>query len=59
MVALDQVQLAEESASCQAAVQVLHVGQGVPVWGGDVVEVAVVTAGSPAAILLLHRVQGG
>ena len=33
VVALDQVKLAEESATSQAAVEVLHVGQGVPVLG--------------------------
>ena len=57
VVALDQVQLAEDLASGQAAVEVLHVGQGIPVRGSDVVESAVVAAGSPAAILFRYHVQ--
>ena len=55
MVALDQVELAEDLASGQVAVKVLHVGQGIPVRGGDVVEAAIVTTGLPATVLFLYH----
>ena len=38
MVAFDKVQLAEDCGSVEVVGQVLHVGQGVPVGGGDQVE---------------------
>ena len=41
MLALEEIQVAEHLATRQLGAQVLHVGQGVPVWGGDVVEVPV------------------
>ena len=43
VVALDQVKSAEDVPSSQLVPQILHVGQGIPVWGGDVVETPVVT----------------
>ena len=46
MVALNQIQLAEKLSPCQMTVEVLHVGQQVPVWGSDVVEVVVVATGT-------------
>ena len=49
-VAFDKVQPAEDDAASQLAAEVLHVGQGVPVRGGDVVEPPVVAAGVPGAI---------
>ena len=57
MVALDQVELAEDLASGKVAVKVLHVGQGIPVRGGDVVEAAIVTTGPPATVLFLYHAQ--
>ena len=50
MIPLDQIQFAENLATSQAAVEVLHVGQGVPIWCCDVVEAAVVAAGLPSAV---------
>ena len=38
--------------------EVLHVGQQVSVRGGDLVEVAVVTAGPPSTPWLRHHVEG-
>ena len=49
MVALDQIEPAEVGAASQLAAEVLHVGERVPVWCGDV-ESPVVTTGAPGAI---------
>ena len=45
MVAFDKFLTAEDSAAGQLTTEVLHVGQGVPVRGGGVVEPPVVAAG--------------
>ena len=57
VVALYQVEFAEDLASNQVAIEVLHVGQGIPVRGGDVVEAAIVATGLPATVLFLYHVQ--
>ena len=59
VVALDQVKSAEDMAAGQLVPQVLHVGQGIPVWGGDVVEAPVVPSWLPCAVRLLHHVKRG
>ncbi len=37
----------------------LHVGQEIPVWYCDRIEMVVVSAGAPGAVLLGHQVQRG
>jgi hypothetical protein len=51
VVPLDEVDLAEDSATLQAVGQVLHVWEWVRVRGGDGVEATLVTTGPPGAIL--------
>jgi hypothetical protein len=53
MVSFDQI-----SASCHAVIEALHVGQGVPVWNGESIEAAVVTAGAAGAILVGNPCRG-
>ena len=48
--AFDEVQAAEDLANCQFATEVLNVGKGVPVRGGDVVEAPVITPGAPGTV---------
>ena len=57
MVALNQIQLAEKLSPCQMTVEVLHVGQWVPVQGGDDVEAVIVPAGPPTTVFLGHHMQ--
>ncbi len=60
VIPLDEVQLAEDRGGAVAVFgEVLHVGQGVLVRGGDLVEVAIVAAGLLSASWLRHHVEGG
>ena len=58
MVAFDQVQLAEDGGAMEVVGQVQHVGQGVPVRGGELVQVSVVAAWAPAPTWFLYHVEG-
>jgi hypothetical protein len=59
MVPLLHIYLREVGASGSPRRKVQHAGDGVGVRDCDAVEALVVTAGVPAAILLLDYVQGG
>jgi hypothetical protein len=57
VVPLVEVDLSEDGEAVQAVGQVLHVWEGVPVRGGDGVEVTGVFAGPPGAVLFGYHVQ--
>ena len=59
VIPLDEVQLAEDRGAVEVVGEVLHVGQSLPVGGGDLVEAAVVAAGPPSASWLGYHVEGG
>jgi hypothetical protein len=58
MVGFDQINFRKRGAAHHVVIEGLHVGQGVPVGNGIRIEVAVVAAGAPGAVLFGHPVKG-
>ncbi len=58
VVALPQIQLAEDAAAMQPGREILDVGKGVGVWRSGEVQPAVIAAGPPCPVRLHHYVKG-
>jgi len=59
VVALLEVDFGENGGAMELRGKVVEVGQGVFVWGGVVVEEAIIAAGSGGAVRLGNHVEGG